>query len=89
MNITQFIKYLNKTKKWGIQSQYYSYIDEWRQWWAGYHPSFHRINECGLDGTHHARTILYRAFLGKIGFGAGCMRALCLYYLPAIWVITM
>ena len=27
MNITQFIKYLNKTKKWGIQSQYYSYID--------------------------------------------------------------
>ena len=64
MNITQFIKYLNKTKKWGIQSQYYSYIDEWRQWWAGYHPSFHRINECGLDGTHHART-MYRLGMPK------------------------
>lgn len=52
MNITQFIKYLNKEKGWELQGQYYAIIDEWRQWWRGNYAPFHCIKESGLDGKY-------------------------------------
>ena len=55
MNITQFIAYLNKTKKWNIQGRYYICIDQWRQWWEGNCPSFHTVREQGLDNAIHSR----------------------------------
>ena len=47
MDITQFIKYLNKAKGWGIQGAYYTRIDEWRRWWKGDQPAFHAIKRLG------------------------------------------
>lgn len=51
MNITHFIKYLNKKKKWQIQGDYYATIDQWRDWWRGWYAPFHQIKEAGLDGS--------------------------------------
>lgn len=64
MNITQFIKYLNKAKGWGIQWDYYTRIDEWRRWWIGDQPTFHAIKEAGLDGNIHTRQ-MYRMRMPK------------------------
>lgn len=64
MNIMQFIKYLNKTKGWGIQGAYYARIDEWRRWWQGDCPAFHTIREGGLDGTIRTRQ-MYRMRMPK------------------------
>lgn len=64
MNITQFIKYLNKAKGWGIQGAYYTHIDEWRRWWQGDYPAFHTIKAVGLDGNIHARQ-MYRMRMPK------------------------
>lgn len=64
MNITQFIKYLNKEKGWELQGQYYAIIDEWRQWWRGNYAPFHCIKESGLDGNIHTRD-MYRLRMPK------------------------
>lgn len=66
MNITQFIKYLNKTKGWNIQESYYVYIDEWRDWWRGYYKPFHAIKEMGLDGNYFTRD-MFRLGMPKRG----------------------
>lgn len=66
MNITQFIKYLNKTKNWNIQGSYYKYIDEWRDWWRGYYKPFHAIKEMGLDGNYFTRD-MFRLGMPKRG----------------------
>ena len=64
MNITNFIKYLNETKKWNIQGKYYTYIDQWRAWWQGFTPEFHTIREIGLDGETRTRE-MYRMRMPK------------------------
>lgn len=51
MNITQFIKYLNKTRKWQIQGSYYTRIEEWKNWWQGWYEPFHLIRETRFDGS--------------------------------------
>lgn len=51
MNITQFINYLNRTKQWNLQSDYYAHIDMWRSWWRGYYKKFHEVTESRLDGS--------------------------------------
>ena len=38
MNITAFLNYLNKTRGWAIDADYYGYIETWRQWWQGSVP---------------------------------------------------
>ncbi|MFR3603106.1 MAG: hypothetical protein ACLTVY_08035 [Faecalibacterium sp.] len=35
MNITAFLNYLNKTRGWAIDADYYGHIETWRQWWQG------------------------------------------------------
>lgn len=55
MNITQFIKYLNKHKGYRIEGSYYARIDIWKQWWMGYVPQIHELKECGADGAVHTR----------------------------------
>lgn len=55
MNITSFIDHLNKTKGWNLDSSYYTYINEWKDWWKGYYPPFHLIHEMGLDGSMCSR----------------------------------
>lgn len=64
MNITQFIKYLNKTRHWQIQGSYYARIEEWKNWWQGWYESFHLIREQKFDGTLYGRE-MYRMKMPK------------------------
>ena len=64
MNITRFIKYLNKTRHWQIQGSYYARIEEWKNWWQGWYESFHLIREQKLNGTLCGRE-MYRMKMPK------------------------
>lgn len=55
MNITQFIKYLNKQKGYRIDGDYYALIEIWKQWWMGFVPQIHERKETGADGAAHKR----------------------------------
>lgn len=57
MNINSFVKYLNKTKDFHIDGSYYSYIEEWKQWWMGHYPKFHDVKETTSEGPTVTRTI--------------------------------
>lgn len=57
MNITRFIEYLNKERGLHLDAAYYAYIDTWRQWWRGYVPTVHDMQECTADGTVHKRRL--------------------------------
>ena len=43
MNITAFLNYLNKTRGWAIDADYYGHIATWRQWWQGSVPKVHTV----------------------------------------------
>lgn len=64
MNITQFIKYLNKSRNWQIQGSYYTRIEEWKNWWRGWYEPFHLIREQKFDGTLCGRE-MYRMKMPK------------------------
>lgn len=64
MNITQFIKYLNKKKHWQIQGSYYTYIEQWKDWWRGWYEPFHLIRERKFDGSLCGRH-MYRMKMPK------------------------
>lgn len=64
MNITQFIKYLNKAKHWQIQGGYYAHIEEWKNWWQGWYEPFHLIREQKVDGSLCGRK-MYRMKMPK------------------------
>ncbi len=66
MVITNFIDYLNKTKGWNLQSDYYAYINKWKEWWEGYVPSFHEYKEVGLDGNRHKRRLFRMGMAKKV-----------------------
>lgn len=55
MNITAFLNYLNKTRGWAIDADYYGSIETWRQWWKGNVPDIHDIKESGPDGNIFSR----------------------------------
>ena len=57
MNITKFIKHLNKTKGYHIDGNYYTLIEIWRQWWMGFVPQIHEAKEFGADGKTHTRQL--------------------------------
>jgi len=57
MNITSFIKYLNKARGLHIDGNYYSYIELWKQWWMGDYPKFHEIKETASDGSVTTRLL--------------------------------
>ena len=64
MNITRFIKYLNKSRHWQIQGSYYARIEEWKNWWQGWYEPFHLIREQKLNGTLYGRE-MYRMKMPK------------------------
>lgn len=51
MNITAFLNYLNKTRGWAINADYYGYIETWRQWWQGSVPKVHTRAAEYANGT--------------------------------------
>ena len=51
MNITKFIEFLNRTKGWGLKSDYYAHVEEWKQWWQGYFSAFHGYETRESDGS--------------------------------------
>lgn len=66
MDVNKFIDYLNKTKGWDINSDYYGYVDTWKQWWEGYVPSFHEFTEVGLNKTSQKRTLFRMGMAKKV-----------------------
>jgi len=57
MDITKFIAFLNKSRGWDLKPDYYTKIEEWKQWWKGEYPPFHLVKECLLDGRESKRTM--------------------------------
>lgn len=57
MNITNFIEFLNKTRGWDLQSDYYAYVEEWKKWWQGYVSTFHSYKMVQSDGTRKDREL--------------------------------
>ena len=51
MNIKTVIDYLNKQQGYNLDSEYYTRISQWRDWWQGYHLPFHQFKEQGSDGA--------------------------------------
>lgn len=51
MNIKTVIQYLNKQQGYDLDSEYYTRISQWRDWWQGYHLPFHQFKEQGSDGV--------------------------------------
>lgn len=51
MNITAFLNYLNKTRGWAIDTDYYGHIETWRQWWQGSVPKVHTRAAEYANGT--------------------------------------
>ncbi len=45
MLIQTVIDHLNKTKKYGIEKDYYDYIQVWLNWWKGFYKPFHEFIE--------------------------------------------
>lgn len=54
-NISAFIQYLNKEKKFNIDASYYSNIETWRKWWEGYLPDVHDITEYDEEKVNKRR----------------------------------
>jgi len=50
MYIKSVIDILNKEFGADIKSEYYTMIDEWRQWWTGYNKTFHQYKELTAKG---------------------------------------
>ncbi len=66
MDIRAVIKVLNKELGANITSDYYSRIEEWRQWWAGYVKSFHKFSETTDTGKKKERTLYSLRMAKKI-----------------------
>lgn len=48
---------LNKMRGLHIDGSYYSYIEQWKQWWMGNYPKFHEIKETASDGSVTTRLL--------------------------------
>lgn len=66
MVINNFIDYLNKTKGWNLQGDYYANISTWKSWWEGFVPSFHEFYEVGLTGTRQKRRLFRMGMAKKV-----------------------
>lgn len=64
MNINSVVDYLNKTNGYDVPTGYYAHIQEWEDWWKGYHKPFHDFKESGYDGKTIKRKI-YSLKMGK------------------------
>ena len=66
MNITAFLNYLNKTRGWAIDADYYGHIETWRQWWQGSVPKVHTRAAEYANGTKKRPIMLHRVCFGSI-----------------------
>ncbi|NLL92519.1 MAG: phage portal protein [Ruminococcaceae bacterium] len=66
MSIKSVIEILNKEFKTNISSEYYTQIDEWRQWWRGNVQSFHTFRELQERGTYKTRELYSMRMAKKI-----------------------
>lgn len=64
MNINTVIDYLNKTYNYDLDGSYYSWINEWRDWWKGFRKPFHSYKERDFSGKQNERR-LYSLKMGK------------------------
>ena len=55
INIIAFLNYLNKTRGYHLDADYYGYIETWRQWWQGNVPGVHDLAAQYPDGSRRAR----------------------------------
>lgn len=60
---TQILDYLNKKFGCSLSSNIYSKIDEWRDWWEGFHKPFHRYKIS--DGEKIVERDMYVLDMGK------------------------
>lgn len=49
MQIKDIVALLNKEYGYNLNSDYYSQIDLWSDWWRGYHQPFHAFKEVGAN----------------------------------------
>ena len=63
MNIQPIINLLNKEKQYNLSSEYYSRVDEWRDWWRGFYEPFHQFKE--LNGDKIVTRKLYTLKMAK------------------------
>jgi A118 family predicted phage portal protein len=66
MNIQAVVNILNKEFGASISADYYTRIDEWRQWWAGYVKSFHHFRETTDTGKKKERDLYSMKMAKKI-----------------------
>ena len=57
MNIADIVHYLNQSKGYQIDSQYYVNIQLWEDWWRGYHKPFHQYEQIRPDGARVKRDL--------------------------------
>lgn len=62
--ISLVVDFLNKEYKTEIQTEYYSYVRMWRDWWRGYYKPFHSYQELGVDNAPKQRE-LFRMNMAK------------------------
>ncbi len=66
INVQAVINALNKELGGDMSAEYYSHIDEWRQWWAGYSKAFHDYSETTDTGKKRARKMYSLRMAKKI-----------------------
>ena len=57
MNIGSIINLLNKEKQYNLSTGYYSKVDEWKDWWRGFHEPFHQYRELAGDNGMKTRKL--------------------------------
>lgn len=57
MNIENVITWLNKNQGYNLDSDYYTRIAMWADWWKGYHRPFHQFQEVNSDNTVKKREL--------------------------------
>lgn len=57
MNITNFVEFLNKSRKLNIDASYYAHITAWKSWWQGYVEKIHNVKELAADGSVKERRL--------------------------------
>lgn len=60
---TQIISWINSNFGYNISNKYYEYIDNWLDWWRGYHEPFHRYFH--NNGKTLLQRDLYSLKMGK------------------------
>lgn len=63
MDIKTVINFINKEYGYQIPSEYYTKIEEWRDWWRGFYKPFHEFHE--LSGEKKKTRKLYSLKMAK------------------------